>query len=615
MPSRSIIVGLGAEIARFRKDFEEAHKETKKFRARTESVFKGLGVAVAGYFSFRAITEGLREINSFISDVTAAAGEEELAQKKLATALGYTSKELINYTNALQEKTAYDNDAITGAMALIAAFTKSEDATRKATVATLDLASGAGMQLKDAANLVSKTVGSTTNALSRYGITVEGAVGSTERLKSLMDGISKVYGGQAAAEVETYYGKVKQLKNAWGDTRKEVGRIFTANTFMVQSLGYVKKGIEDLGKWLKANQREMQEWVKGAVLFGADAVIGFVKVLDSLAAGYDIAKNSGVAMYVAYKQLTLQWTQADADNLAEWMEGDKKRAASRKALIAELEAIRKKMAATAVGDASSASVGKGAGKRPAIGDTSDELAKAMDSEIKGWTAIAEARIQLDLDLAKVQSELLKQRTDEIEKYQQMEVDGAVASAEAIIQANEEEARAISDILRERFKEQEKDSKALQNFVVNGFNDMADAVAAFVTTGKLNFRSFVDSAISDLARLLTKMSMFKLLESVGLGAWVSPTPIPGRAAGGPVSAMTPYIVGERGPELFVPSTSGSIVPGGKGGNVTVNIRNESGQPVAARTASASVDPSGWVIDVVLDGLQRNRGGLRTALGGA
>jgi len=35
--------------------------------------------------------------------------------------------------------------------------------------------------------------------------------------------------------------------------------------------------------------------------------------------------------------------------------------------------------------------------------------------------------------------------------------------------------------------------------------------------------------------------------------------PGRASGGPVTAKTPYLVGERGPEMFVPSSSGSIVP--------------------------------------------------------
>lgn len=41
----------------------------------------------------------------------------------------------------------------------------------------------------------------------------------------------------------------------------------------------------------------------------------------------------------------------------------------------------------------------------------------------------------------------------------------------------------------------------------------------------------------------------------------------KAMGGPVSAGSPYMVGERGPELFVPERSGTIVPNG-GGNVTL-----------------------------------------------
>jgi len=39
-------------------------------------------------------------------------------------------------------------------------------------------------------------------------------------------------------------------------------------------------------------------------------------------------------------------------------------------------------------------------------------------------------------------------------------------------------------------------------------------------------------------------------------------ITGRAGGGPVFAGTPYIVGENGPELFVPGSSGSIIPNGR-----------------------------------------------------
>jgi hypothetical protein len=47
-------------------------------------------------------------------------------------------------------------------------------------------------------------------------------------------------------------------------------------------------------------------------------------------------------------------------------------------------------------------------------------------------------------------------------------------------------------------------------------------------------------------------------------------IPGRAAGGSVSSGSPYIVGERGPELFVPGRSGAIVPNDKMGGDNVSV---------------------------------------------
>ena len=56
----------------------------------------------------------------------------------------------------------------------------------------------------------------------------------------------------------------------------------------------------------------------------------------------------------------------------------------------------------------------------------------------------------------------------------------------------------------------------------------------------------------------------------------------RAEGGPVGAGGAYVVGEKGPELFVPSSSGSIVPngamgssGGGSGGVTVNYNIAAG----------------------------------------
>jgi phage-related protein len=63
---------------------------------------------------------------------------------------------------------------------------------------------------------------------------------------------------------------------------------------------------------------------------------------------------------------------------------------------------------------------------------------------------------------------------------------------------------------------------------------------------------------------------------------------GRANGGPVTGGTSYVVGERGPELFVPNTSGTIIPnGGGGGGSTINL-TVNGAIDAEGTARTIVD---------------------------
>lgn len=56
-------------------------------------------------------------------------------------------------------------------------------------------------------------------------------------------------------------------------------------------------------------------------------------------------------------------------------------------------------------------------------------------------------------------------------------------------------------------------------------------------------------------------------------------IEARQMGGPVNAAKKYLVGEKGPELFVPNTNGSIIPNNKLGGQTVNI-----------TVNGAIDPA-------------------------
>ena len=108
----------------------------------------------------------------------------------------------------------------------------------------------------------------------------------------------------------------------------------------------------------------------------------------------------------------------------------------------------------------------------------------------------------------------------------------------------------------------------------------------IRTGKLGFEDLKRVALSvlaDIAAAAIRSGIGSILSGGGGaggghgGLLTSLTSIltagfPGRATGGPVSPGRAFMVGERGPELFVPTSSGSIaqVSGGSSREVRVSI---------------------------------------------
>lgn len=120
----------------------------------------------------------------------------------------------------------------------------------------------------------------------------------------------------------------------------------------------------------------------------------------------------------------------------------------------------------------------------------------------------------------------------------------------------------------KFTEKGKSDIDLLIEAINGFgNEFTSTLTEAFMTGKLNFTDMVNSIQRDIIRMMIKKNITDPSVSFltdlfkGFGA---------RALGGPVSSNTPYMVGERGPELFVPNGAGNIVPNNKlgGGGVTV-----------------------------------------------
>jgi phage-related protein len=114
--------------------------------------------------------------------------------------------------------------------------------------------------------------------------------------------------------------------------------------------------------------------------------------------------------------------------------------------------------------------------------------------------------------------------------------------------------------------------AIGTILKTAFNVVGDAIAG-VISGVSRLINFFDNVIDKIKEFINLVKNNPLVE--GLGDIIGRVFGGGRAAGGPVNAGTTYLVGERGPELFTPSGSGSIIPnhrlggGGGGINITVN----------------------------------------------
>jgi hypothetical protein len=128
------------------------------------------------------------------------------------------------------------------------------------------------------------------------------------------------------------------------------------------------------------------------------------------------------------------------------------------------------------------------------------------------------------------------------------------------------------------------NEAMKNVALDGIRSLSDGLTGVIMgTAKLGdvFRQVAAQIVADLIRIQIQKMLMSFATSIGI-----PLPIAGaRAAGGPVMGGKAYLVGERGPELFVPRGAGDIVPnhalGGAGGISMTNHFSFSG-PVTRQT---------------------------------
>src|ERR1700749_1364349 len=123
---------------------------------------------------------------------------------------------------------------------------------------------------------------------------------------------------------------------------------------------------------------------------------------------------------------------------------------------------------------------------------------------------------------------------------------------------------------------------IENAVAKSFNAVAATIARAAVSGKTSIDQLVSAILADFERVAISQFIVKPIEGiVGSLANDLGQSIGGAlASGGTVAAGESYLVGEQGPELFTPSSSGSIAPNGATQaarpTVVVNINTQDAQ---------------------------------------
>ncbi len=173
--------------------------------------------------------KGIKAVTSYIVSTNEAFKVQERAILSLNNALmnsgSYTyeySQHLQQLASDIQSYSNYGDEATEKAIALGQAFMGNVRMTDELIKATVDFAAATGKDLDSAFTLVGKSIGSSTNALGRYGIELDKNMTDSQKMEAIITQLGNRYEGSAQKMADSSV----QLKNAMGDLGEAIGAVF-----------------------------------------------------------------------------------------------------------------------------------------------------------------------------------------------------------------------------------------------------------------------------------------------------------------------------------------------------------------------------------------------------
>ena len=223
--SRTLKLSILADVDQLKKslaqangDVDDSSSKMGEFSKKAGMAFAAAGAAAAAY----AIKIGV--------DGVKAAIEDEAAQVKLANALKSATGATQAQIKATEDQilkmslaTGVSDDKLRPALQRIALSTSDLSKAQDLLSVALDVSTSTGKPLEAVANAIGKAYDGNTAALGKLGIGLSSAELKTMSFTDVQKKLTDLFGGAAAANAETYQGRLDRLKVTFDEAKETIG--------------------------------------------------------------------------------------------------------------------------------------------------------------------------------------------------------------------------------------------------------------------------------------------------------------------------------------------------------------------------------------------------------
>lgn len=594
----NLVVEMSANVARLQRDFDKAKSQAGALATKFKSIFKGVGLSIAAGVSVAGVSKLIKESldgADKIAKLSQSVGVsvEQLSSFTHAANLSGTSMDTVARSLGLLSKNMMDTAAGTGTAkeafkALGVGVKDAQGNLRNADVVLYELADkfaamedGAGKTAlsmrvfgKSGAELIpllnqgSAGISRMRDEAERLGLVLDTKTAqAAERINDNFTRLQGVSIGIANNLTVQLLPTLENLTNMMAETSSNTkdmelaakslatglkliasGAVVTKDIFV--ELGTAIGGVMAAGAALSEGIDVKKLTIKGVI----NPVAGMTELFDQLSANKEGIKQASVILSELGSDLAGSF-ESDLSTLERIWDD----AAS--GVEATSPELKKKLAAPIIA---------------AKGETA-KVAKEIKKEVNNlWLDLGEKAAAI-YQSTRTPFEQFKAGVSELQFFKGQDlIDNETykrafnklsADYAATVDKMNGESDKLSEFTLEAFRSMQNVTSDLFFDVLKGdFSDLGDS-----------FRNMVNRMLADWAAVETMGLLFgsdfsktgalggvfgSLASAVGFGG--------GKAIGGPVMGGTSYLVGERGPEMFIPQTSGNIIANNKLGSTSITV---------------------------------------------